>query len=442
MRLGLDHFPFPVMAERIWRKYYIQGGKSPHAPYVLPALQTGEEPRELAELRVAANFVEVFLARQGHNNAVGINYMEKLQFPHLASIYGAMLAGVGYVLMGAGIPTKVPAVFDQFSRNEPATYPLYVTGAGAGDAILMRFNPQDFAEGALPMLNRPRFLAIISSSALALTLAKKSNGLVDGFVIEGPTAGGHNAPPRGQLQLDHAGEPVYGERDRVDLSKIRELGRPFWLAGGYGSPDALRTALNAGAAGVQVGTAFAFCDESGMRDDYKRAVIGKVLHRNARVFTNPLASPTGFPFKVVSLEGTISEAIVFHRRPRVCDLGFLREAYRNTRGQVVYRCPAEPVSAYLSKGGTRQETERRTCLCNALVAAIGQPQTRGNNYVEPGVVTAGDDLAEIGRFLAPGADSYHAADVIALLLSGVPKSAGCAAEDNQEETGKWQPMHQ
>ena len=66
-------------------------------------------PRELVELCVAANFVEVLLAREGHANPVGINYLEKIQLPHLPSLYGAMLAGVSYVLMGAGIPARVPA---------------------------------------------------------------------------------------------------------------------------------------------------------------------------------------------------------------------------------------------------------------------------------------------------------------------------------------------
>ena len=61
-------------------------------------------PRPLAELCLVANFVEVYLAREGHDHPVGINYLEKIQPPHLPSIYGAMLAGVSYVLMGAGIP--------------------------------------------------------------------------------------------------------------------------------------------------------------------------------------------------------------------------------------------------------------------------------------------------------------------------------------------------
>lgn len=418
IRQALDHFPVPEMAERIWKNYYIRGGKLAAQPYALAPAQAKNGSREFIETCMVANFAEVYLARQGHNNPVGINYMEKLQLPHLASIYGAMLAGVDYVLMGAGIPMKIPGVLDCFSRHEAATYPLHVVGATPEDDTRMCFDPGAFLAAPLPELTRPRFLAIVCSSVLAATLVKKANGRVDGFVIEGPTAGGHNAPPRGQLQLNAAGEPIYGERDRVDLAKFRALGLPFWLAGGYGSAKALRLALSEGATGVQVGTAFAFCEESGMRADYKQAVIDRVIDGSIRVFTDPLASPTGFPFKVVSLEGTISEEAVFLARPRVCDLGYLREAYRGVDGRLGFRCPAEPAGAYQSKGGKEGESTHRKCICNALLAAIGHPQVRGT-YLEPGIVTAGDDLAGIGRFLSPGANSYRAAAVISQLVRGV-----------------------
>ena len=101
-------------------------------------------------------------------------------------------------------------------------------------------------------------------------MLRRASGRVDGLVIESPTAGGHNAPPRGKLQLNAAGEPVYGERDRVNIADLRDLGVPFWLAGGYGNADKLREALEQGAAGIQVGTAFAFSEESGMRPDLKK----------------------------------------------------------------------------------------------------------------------------------------------------------------------------
>ena len=101
----------------------------------------------------------------------------------------------------------------------------------------MVFDPADYAEGPLPVLHRPRFLAIVSSNTLATTMLRRASGRVDGFVIESPTAGGHNAPPRGKLQLNAAGEPIYGERDQVNIAELRALGVPFWLAGGYGNAE-------------------------------------------------------------------------------------------------------------------------------------------------------------------------------------------------------------
>jgi nitronate monooxygenase len=418
MRRGLDRFPFPAVAERIWETYYIPGGKPECQPYMSLPKHSKDTPRELIELCVVANFIEVILAREGHGNPVGINYLEKIQVPHLPSIYGAMLAGVEYVLMGAGIPLKIPGVLDRFANHEPATYGLQVTGAQEGDDTTITFVPRDFTERDLPPLLRPKFLAIISSNTLALTLMKKANGRVDGFVVEGPTAGGHNAPPRGKLQLNGANEPVYGERDRVDLEKMRELGLPFWLAGGYGSAEKLREALAAGAAGVQVGTAFAFCAESGLRDDYKQALLKKAISGEAKVFTDPLASPTSFPFKAAQLESTISECEVYLARHRICDLGFLSEAYRTAAGTIDYRCAAEPVTVYVSKGGNAEKTVGRKCLCNALLANIGHPQIRCGKYVERGLVTSGDDLSGVPSFLPPNQPVYNAADVIAKLLNG------------------------
>lgn len=417
MRRGLDAFPFPAMAERIWQKYYSATGKAERTPYLsVPPLEINN-PRELVELCIVANFVEVYLARQGHNNPVGINYLEKIQTAHLPCIYGAMLAGVGYVVMGAGIPLKIAGVLDRYVNHESAEYAIHVAGAQEGDDNLARFNPRDYMEVELGPLSRPKFLPIVSSITLAVTMLKKSNGRVDGLVVETRTAGGHNAPPRGKQVLSEIGEPVYGERDAIDISKLRDLGVPFWLAGSYGRPDKVREALEQGAAGVQVGTAFEFANESGLRDSYKQQLLAKAIAGNASVFTDPLASPTGFPFKVAQLEGTCSDAQVVADRPRICDLGFLREPYRTSVGTVGYRCASEPVSLFISKGGKVEDTVGRKCVCNGLLANIGYQQVRNGKHEEYGLITAGDDLTTIARFLQPGRTEYSAADVITKLLS-------------------------
>jgi nitronate monooxygenase len=417
IRRALDHFPISEIAERIWRKYYIPDGKDAATPYRLLSMHSAATSTEITELTMVANFVEVWLARSGYNNPVGINYLEKVQMPVLPSIYGAMLGGVSYVLMGAGIPIKIPGVLDAFVHHEAATYPLHVVGSQ--EQTLLRFDPQQFVPANMTPLLRPKFLAIIASNLLAATVLKRADGKVDGFVVEGPTAGGHNAPPRGKLQLDSAGEAVYGVRDRVDLLKMRELGLPFWLAGGYGTAAGLREALAAGAAGVQVGTAFAFADESGLCEQFKRPILDSVLAGNARVVTDLLASPTNFPFKVTQLLGTVSDPEAYNSRRRNCDLGYLREAYRREDGSVDYRCSAEPVATYVAKGGIEPETRGRKCLCNSLLANIGLAQVRSDRYVEQGLVTAGNQLLGIREFISPQSNRYTAAEVLARLLAEV-----------------------
>lgn len=419
MRRALDHFPVPALAEHVWDTYYIRGGKAARAPFMSVALPTATPSPEWLALCVVASFVEVHLAREGHPHDVGINFLEKIQTPHLPAIYGAMLAGVHYVLMGAGIPMKIPGVLDRFVHHEAATYPLTVTGAEGGDGPLLTFDPRALLGCDLPPLTRPKFLAIVASDVLARSLVKRANGRVDGFIVEGPTAGGHNAPPRGPRQLNALGEPVYGPRDEVDLTQLQALGLPFWIAGGAGTPERLRAALDAGAEGVQVGTAFALCAESGLRADLRAELLAQVRDGRARVVTSAVASPTGFPFKVAALPGTLSDPAVQAARPRVCDLGYLREAYRTADGTTGFRCPAEPANVFVAKGGDAAATEGRACVCNALLATAGLPQVRAGKWEEPPIVTMGDDLAGVTRFLRADAPGYTAADVVAALTAAL-----------------------
>jgi nitronate monooxygenase len=417
IRRALAHFPVPAMAERILERYYIPGGKAPGEPFKLIAMPSSKIGPDLAALIVAGNFVEVFLAKEGHNNPVGINLLEKIQVATLPSLYGAMLAGVDVVLMGAGIPRNIPGALDRMANGEVAELRLDVEGELAGAETLLRFAPREFlGNDAPPVLQRPRFYAIVSSAVLATTLARKSNGRVDGFVVESDAAGGHNAPPRGPLQLDAAGEPIYGPRDAPDLEKFRALGVPFWVAGSHATPQTLQAALDAGAAGVQIGTAFAFCEESGIEPELKQRACAQSRSGQARVSTDPFSSPTGFPFKALRMDGTISEPDVYENRNRICDLGYLRHPYQREDGTLGYRCAAEPVDDYVSKGGAASEAAGRKCLCNGLLATVGLGQTRAADQSELPLITAGRDVAHLGRFLQEDELSYSAADVIRSVL--------------------------
>ncbi len=419
VRRALSHFPIQDPIQKILDRYYIPGGKDPSAPYKSPQANTVQPPQFVDQLTVIATFVEVFLAKEGHSGLIGINLLEKIQMANLAGLYGAVLGGVDFVLMGAGIPTQVAGTLDKLALHKPVKYRLDVLGAAPTDDFHIELNPEAVFPGItekLGPLPRPRFLPIISSVVLAQALIKRSEGPVNGFIIEGPTAGGHNAPPRGAIKLNDKGEPIYGEKDVVDLEKIRQLGLPFWLAGGYARPEQVKAALASGAAGVQIGTAFALCNESGMETSLKQRILAKVLEGDVSVLTSLKASPTGFPFKVASLEGTLSEAEVYEARPRICDLGYLRVPAKQPNGAIRYRCAAEPVKDYVAKGGDIADTVGRSCLCNSLVASAGFPQRRKDGYVEMPMVTAGDDLAMVRRFISPEGPSYSARDVLNYLL--------------------------
>jgi len=413
VRRALAAFPVPEVAQRVLDTYYLPAGRPARRPYRDVPMFTLAPPVALQELTVVANFCEVFLAKEGHPGVVGINYLRKIELPIPFAVLGAMLAGVDYVLVGAGSPAEMPELVRRLARRDGVAMSVRAQGTTSADGeFAVRCSPRALL-GAGPPLHRPQLLAIVASTDLAAGLAADPLTRPDGFVIEGHTAGGHNAPPRGPRRTSPTGEPVYDDRDTVDPEAIRALGLPFWLAGSQGSPEGLRAAVAAGAAGVQVGTAFAFCAESSLADPLKRQVLHAVAHGDVRVFTDWRVSPTGFPFKVLQVPGTLSDPDV-RARPHECDIGALRSPYRQADGTIGYRCPAEPIKMYVDKGGRAANTEGRVCLCNALLATAGLPQQRPHGYDEPAIVTSGDDFGAVAALIRSRPDEapYPASAVI------------------------------
>jgi nitronate monooxygenase len=312
-------------------------------------------------------------------------------------------------------------VLDRFAAGESATLRIDMEENESGEACDSLFDPAEFCGGVAPKLHRPNMLVIVASTTLATALTRKSNGRIDGFVIEGHIAGGHNAPPRGDYPTNELGEPIYGDRDVVDLAVFRKIGLPFWLAGGFGDPEKLAEALEAGAQGIQVGTAFAFCEESGIDAELKQQVLAIACAGESDVRTDAVASPTGFPFKVMQVPRTLSDEVVYNSRPRICDLGYLRRAYRKPDGTVGYRCPAEPIKDYVKKGGRLEDTVGRKCICNALFAVISLGQAGTEVGTEQALMTCGNSVNAIHRFVGTDRPTYRAADVIDYLLSGTAK---------------------
>ena len=410
IRAVLADFPNQGMVEALLKGYFIEGGKPDDAPFrghPFPNLsfQDGVASMHpgLEELCVLSSFVEVALAKRGHTNPIGINFLHKIEWPTLPSLYGAMLADVDAVLMGAGIPKTIPPILDAYARGEGASMPFSIKG-GSG---VLQFDPGD-RFGTTP-LNRPFFIGIVGNH-----LGVKALPNADGYVLEGPTAGGHNAPARSKT-VDESGQPLYGKKDETNFDMLKSMlernggHQPFWLAGGFAAH--LEQALELGAVGVQVGTPFALSKESGMANALRAQALD-YLAQGGEIFTDPLASPSGFPFKTMAIEGSASCPAAYEGRKRRCDLGFLSEFYADEEtGQVRSRCSSEPVSQYLRKGGDAEATEGKMCLCNGLAATVGLGSPN-----EPPLFTLGSDPQIITDLVKLYGDDYSALDVIGYIL--------------------------
>ena len=192
--------------------------------------------------------------------------------------------------------------------------------------------------------------------------------------------------------LARPGEAIYNDLDIPNLEKILASGSPFWLAGGFATPAKLVEALAHGAKGVQVGSVFALSNESGFTHENRSNILNSLADPNMRVLTDASASPTGFPFKVIQNNQTLSNDNLYKERMRICDLGYLRTMYQREKGGIGYRCPAEPLDNYEFKNGQVDQAQGSKCLCNALMADIGLGQRRPDGRTEISLLTFGSDL--------------------------------------------------
>ena len=448
-----------TIGQKIIDRYFIQGGKAPTARFknapkqvvrtqdndLLPLPHQQSEIQSLTlepdviELLIATGYAEVWLARHGldasqeFTGRIFINFLHKIELPLVYGMYGAMLAGVDGIIVGAGNPDGLPAVCSRLAEHSAVTIDLSVLYRESGETFSIAFDPRLVADGKLAVapLRRPAFLAIVSLETLVQALANSQSQAPDGFIIEHHTAGGHNAGPQGPLKKDELGQPIYGVEDEPDLQAIRQVGLPFWLAGGYGSCEKVAQALSLGANGVQVGSLFALAEESGMKAAYRTAILNflKKETDDSRLVFTTLFSPTGFPFKVVQLENTLADEAVFAARRRVCDIGLLQQrglSKPDAAGmrRLFQRCPAAPLDDFVSKRGLPLNSDDRRCLCNGLLACAGLGQTgmqEGKLGEEPAIVTLGNHLDGIRRLSRNGQTPYWVHDVVTDIL-GQPVS--------------------
>ena len=71
VRRAMSAFPMPGVAAQVLARYFRPGGRAPGTAYTLLPLYRQQVDQAREALTVLAAFVEVYLAREGHDGLVG-----------------------------------------------------------------------------------------------------------------------------------------------------------------------------------------------------------------------------------------------------------------------------------------------------------------------------------------------------------------------------------
>lgn len=396
LRLVLEHFPYPAAARHVWQHFFVPGGKGDEQPFELVSQPHLEEGPALVELTVLANFAEVFLARQGHTGWVGVHYHDSARLALLPSLFGALLAGVDFLLVSASGVAAVQPALRRLLAHESAALDVTLTDT---DRLTCGFDPHSLGSGHSPALRAPILLAVCETVDEAESVLTGA-GFDGGFIVQAPSGAGW--------------------LEAAEFARLRSLGRPFWLGNVAATAENFARVSQEGAGGLQVNTPFTFCAESALDPDLKRRVLTLVRQDPNHLFTQLSALPDGQPFRVLRLEETAADPEISAARLRLCDVGWFREVYRRPDGSVGYRCPGEPMHHYLLKGGDATTAARQPCICNGVLAGLGLAQLQDGRELERALVPVGEDVRELRRFLKPGGVEFTAADVVKDLTGGIP----------------------
>ena len=183
--------------------------------------------------------------------------------------------------------------------------------------------------------------------------------------------------------------------------------------------EKVKEAISHGAQGVQVGSLFALANESGFTNENRSSILLSLADPSMRVMTDASASPTGFPFKVIQNNKTLSNDDLYKERTRICDLGYLRTMFQREKGGIGYRCPAEPLDNYEFKNGEVDQAQGSKCLCNALMADIGLGQVRPDGRTEISLLTFGSDLDGPRALRQLHPDGWNAVQALNFLKSAI-----------------------
>ncbi|MFH1075015.1 MAG: nitronate monooxygenase family protein [Candidatus Firestonebacteria bacterium] len=201
---------------------------------------------------------EIKKCREKTKGLIGVNIMYALtNYAELSRT--AIKEGVDIIFSGAGLPMNLP----------------------------------EFLEGS----TKTKLVPIVSSGRAAKILARrwmdKYNYVPDGFVVEGPMAGGHIG-----FKLENINDPEYAlEKLLAEVLKVAEeagkaSGRkiPVIAGGGIFTGADIKKFLDLGASGVQMATRFVATDECDADIIFKQAYIN-CKEEDMVVIKSPVGMP-------------------------------------------------------------------------------------------------------------------------------------------------------
>jgi len=196
-----------------------------------------------------------------------------------------------------------------------------------------------FAGAGLP-LDLPGYLTngsqtslvpIVSSGRAAMLLCKKwlsrFDYLPDGFVVEGPKAGGHIGFKSEQIEdpafsLEHLVSDVIDAVEPFENEKSTRI--PVISAGGVYTGQDIRRFLELGAAGVQMGTRFVATHECDADEAFKQVYVDSTKEDMAII-----KSPVGLPGRAVQ-NSFLEEVREGKRKPFKCPYHCIKTCNRET----------------------------------------------------------------------------------------------------------------
>lgn len=393
---AMRYFPNQEIVQEVMEKFCVPEGKDSNKKLRYLPLFTQKPSQLLQKVVILANFCEVWLAKRGHNQPIGINYLAKVEMPMLYAFYGAMLAGVDYIVVGAGHIPKLGETLKKLKKHKEVELELHVVGAPSDKSFKMRFNPVEIMGKSIlsKKLVKPLLFLIFSSNTLAIRYGRNKD--VDGIQIEiAKDAGGH-----------------IGSEALIELNLIMEkLKKPIIVTGGFADQAGYLLAKEFGVAAIGAGTISSHSRNAGFTKEIKHQVYEAVKNGKAMTRINSTASPTGFDFRELVLEGTLSQEDVLNKRVRGCRFGCLRTVYyfidEEGSGSLGYRCPAEPINIFTGKGGDIEKARYARCLCATLIADTGH-----GDPSEPIYITAGTHINDIQNLINDNGELYTAEDVV------------------------------